>query len=204
MRKPRGARTEATIPASLTSQVWGLLSADVFRFSGCKGQGFRAMSLFGIIGTKDAVVAVATNTFSLPEFMNFKLFGKTVLVVNVKFGLFVGPSTQQVSATFEGGIMCLLTPLLSLRLRGGGLYKPHLYEPAQNPSNGKRERMSIIHRGMSLKLFSLGCCLCLLMFVTRNSIKVQRSASFAICGQGFSGCLCLPDTASCQCAAGHF
>ena len=31
---------------------------------------------------------------SLPEFMNLKLFGKTIL--NVKFGLFVGPSTQQV------------------------------------------------------------------------------------------------------------
>ena len=27
---------------------------------------------------------------SLPEFMNFKLFGKTVLVVNIKFGLFLG------------------------------------------------------------------------------------------------------------------
>ena len=25
---------------------------------------------------------------SLPEFMNFKLFGKTILVVNIKFGLF--------------------------------------------------------------------------------------------------------------------
>ena len=28
--------------------------------------------------------------FSLPEFMNFQLFGKTMLVVNVKFGLFLG------------------------------------------------------------------------------------------------------------------
>ena len=28
--------------------------------------------------------------------MNFKLFGKTILVVNIKFGLFVGPSTQPV------------------------------------------------------------------------------------------------------------
>ena len=25
---------------------------------------------------------------SLPEFMNFKLFGKTILVVNIKFELF--------------------------------------------------------------------------------------------------------------------
>ena len=31
---------------------------------------------------------------SLPEFMNGKLFGKTVLVVKIRFGLFVGPSTQ--------------------------------------------------------------------------------------------------------------
>ena len=29
-----------------------------------------------------------TATVSLPEFMNFKLFGKTILVVNVKFELF--------------------------------------------------------------------------------------------------------------------
>ena len=27
---------------------------------------------------------------SLPQFMNFKLFGKTILVVNIKFGLFLG------------------------------------------------------------------------------------------------------------------
>ena len=27
---------------------------------------------------------------SLPEFMNFKLFGKTTLVVNIKFELFLG------------------------------------------------------------------------------------------------------------------
>ena len=27
-------------------------------------------------------------TISLPEFMTFKLFGKTILVVNIKFGLF--------------------------------------------------------------------------------------------------------------------
>ena len=33
---------------------------------------------------------------SLPEFINFRLFGKTILVVNLKFGLFVGPSTQPV------------------------------------------------------------------------------------------------------------
>ena len=33
---------------------------------------------------------------SLPEFMNFKLFGKTILVANQKFGLFSWPSTQPV------------------------------------------------------------------------------------------------------------
>ena len=27
---------------------------------------------------------------SLPQFMNFKLFGKTILVVNIKFGLVLG------------------------------------------------------------------------------------------------------------------
>ena len=27
---------------------------------------------------------------SLPEFMDFKLFGKIILVVNIKFGLFLG------------------------------------------------------------------------------------------------------------------
>ena len=27
---------------------------------------------------------------SLPEFMNFNLFGKTLLVVNIEFGLFLG------------------------------------------------------------------------------------------------------------------
>ena len=33
---------------------------------------------------------------SLPDFMNFKLFGKTILVVNIKFRLFFWPSTQPV------------------------------------------------------------------------------------------------------------
>ena len=28
--------------------------------------------------------------YSLSEFMNFKLFGKTILVVNIKFGYFFG------------------------------------------------------------------------------------------------------------------
>ena len=32
---------------------------------------------------------------SLPEFMNFNLFGKTILVVNVKFGLFLGHPLSQ-------------------------------------------------------------------------------------------------------------
>ena len=33
---------------------------------------------------------------SLPEFVNFKLFGKTILVVNIKVRSFFGPSTRQV------------------------------------------------------------------------------------------------------------
>ena len=32
---------------------------------------------------------------SLPEFMNFKLFGKTILVVNIKFGLSLGHPLRQ-------------------------------------------------------------------------------------------------------------
>ena len=36
-------------------------------------------------------------TDSLPELMGFKLFGKTILVVNKKFRLFVGQSTWEVS-----------------------------------------------------------------------------------------------------------
>ena len=37
--------------------------------------------------------------YSLPEFMNFRLFGKTILV-NLKFRLFFCPSTQPVSLRF--------------------------------------------------------------------------------------------------------
>ena len=43
---------------------------------------------------------------SLPEFMNFKLFGNTILVVNKKFG-FCGPSTQQVITVFIGVLVTL-------------------------------------------------------------------------------------------------
>ena len=32
---------------------------------------------------------------ALPEFMNFKLFGKTILVVDAKFGLFLGQPLSQ-------------------------------------------------------------------------------------------------------------
>ena len=37
---------------------------------------------------------------SLPEFMNLKLFGKTILVVNIVF-FFGGPSTQQVRGSWR-------------------------------------------------------------------------------------------------------
>ena len=33
--------------------------------------------------------------YSLPEFMNFKLFGKTISVVNIKLGLFLGHPLSQ-------------------------------------------------------------------------------------------------------------
>ena len=36
------------------------------------------------------VTLVVTHLHSLPEFMNFKLFGKTILVVNIQFELFLG------------------------------------------------------------------------------------------------------------------
>ena len=32
--------------------------------------------------------SLGLNEFSLPEFMNLKLFGKTILVVNIEFGFF--------------------------------------------------------------------------------------------------------------------
>ena len=41
-----------------------------------------------VVGNHFALLLVV----SLPEFMNCKLFGKTILVVNIKFELFVGPS----------------------------------------------------------------------------------------------------------------
>ena len=40
------------------------------------------------VGGKDSL-------YSLPEFMNFKLFGNTVLVVKIKFGLFLGHLLSQ-------------------------------------------------------------------------------------------------------------
>ena len=42
--------------------------------------------------------------FSLPEFMNCKTFWEdTIVVVNIKFGLFLWPSAQQVSFVLVGG-----------------------------------------------------------------------------------------------------
>ena len=41
---------------------------------------------------------------SLPEFMNFKLFGKTILVGNIQFELFLGhPLSQRVSMEMDSG-----------------------------------------------------------------------------------------------------
>ena len=41
------------------------------------------------------LAAAQIHVVSLPEFMNFKLFGKIILVVNIKFGLFVGHPLSQ-------------------------------------------------------------------------------------------------------------
>ena len=68
---------------------------------------------------------------SLPEFINFRLVGKTILVVNIKFELFVGPSTQQVRFSFlsirvvePGGVEWRFWRLIGFsRLRGSN---PHL------------------------------------------------------------------------------
>ena len=38
---------------------------------------------------------ISSKLASLPEFMNFKLFGKTILVVHIKFGLFLGHPLSQ-------------------------------------------------------------------------------------------------------------
>ena len=41
-------------------------------------------------GVPGRVVFVDKHANSLPDFMNFRLFGKTILVVNLKFGRFLG------------------------------------------------------------------------------------------------------------------
>ena len=51
--------------------------------------------------------------------MNFEqLFGKTVLVVNVKFGPFVGPSTRQVKKPTRTAPVTWGTPISARRRRG--------------------------------------------------------------------------------------
>ena len=35
------------------------------------------------------------SSFSLPEFLNFELFGRTILVANIKFVLFLGHPLSQ-------------------------------------------------------------------------------------------------------------
>ena len=46
-------------------------------------------------GIKHICVCLYICIYSLPQLMNFKLFGKTMPVVNIQFELFFGPSTQQ-------------------------------------------------------------------------------------------------------------
>ena len=75
---------------------------------------------------------------SLPEFMNFNLLGKTILVVNIKLKLFVGPSTQQVS--FWGS-----TILVPIRWRSGSpdFFRTHLLSqptPAAGPATPRWRR----------------------------------------------------------------
>ena len=41
------------------------------------------------------LVADVAEPFRVPEFMNFKLFGKTILVLKIKFGLFWGHPLSQ-------------------------------------------------------------------------------------------------------------
>ena len=44
---------------------------------------------------RDVLVVPLFRKQTLPEFMNFKLFGKTILVVNLKFRLFLGHPLRQ-------------------------------------------------------------------------------------------------------------
>lgn len=41
------------------------------------------------------------DVYSLPEFMDLKRFGKTILVANKQFRFLFGPSTQEVSINLE-------------------------------------------------------------------------------------------------------
>ena len=43
-----------------------------------------------LVSATASVILLGIPLSALPEFMNFKLFGKTILVVNIKFGLFLG------------------------------------------------------------------------------------------------------------------
>ena len=47
------------------------------------------------IGTVKKNRAKPVRRYSVPEFMNFKLFGKTVLVENKRFGFFLGHLRSQ-------------------------------------------------------------------------------------------------------------
>ena len=51
---------------------------------------FPWLVLKGIDFTTGSIAFAPLGLNSLPEFMNFKLFGKTILVVNIKFELFLG------------------------------------------------------------------------------------------------------------------
>ena len=55
--------------------------------------------------------------FSLPEFLDFKLFGKTILVVRMQSSGFFGGSTQKVSAGLLRFV--LLLPRKAEKVKGG-------------------------------------------------------------------------------------
>ena len=75
----------------------GELLLDSGRFPGV---GFLGCSLFGCFSEL---------FYSLPEFMHFKLFGKTVLVVNIKVGYFFWAIHS--ASEFRGWVFFLLNPL---------------------------------------------------------------------------------------------
>ena len=66
-----------------------------------RGESRRVASVIGGVASGESLESLMAIVGLLPEFMNLKLFG-TILVGNIKFGLFFGPSTQQVGLLWVG------------------------------------------------------------------------------------------------------